>query len=174
MSEESLTLYKLMILYMLDNLEFPMTTSQLSEFFVNKGYTSYFHLQQAINELHDARFIRGDVVRNTTNYYLTASGQEALDMFLGKIPDPIKKDIMDYFSMKKYQLRKEVDITADYYPLKKGEYMVRTQIKEKGSTLMELYLNVVSKEQAIEVCDKWSEKCESVYSKVMELLLLDK
>ena len=159
---------------MLDNLEFPMTTSQLSEFFVNKGYTSYFHLQQAINELHDARFIRGDVVRNTTNYYLTASGQEALDMFLGKIPEPIKIDIMDYFSLKKYQLRKEVDITADYYPLKKGEYMVRTQIKEKGSTLMELYLNVVSKEQAIEVCDKWSEKCESVYSKVMELLLLDK
>ena len=159
---------------MLDNLEFPMTTSQLSEFFVNKGYTSYFHLQQAINELHDARFIRGDVVRNTTNYYLTASGQEALDMFLGKIPEPIKIDIMDYFSLKKYQLRKEVDITADYYPLKKGEYMVKTQIKEKGSTLMELYLNVVSKEQAIEVCDKWSEKCESVYSKVMELLLLDK
>ena len=156
MSEESLTLYKLMILYMLDNLEFPMTTSQLSEFFVNKGYTSYFHLQQAINELHDARFIRGDVVRNTTNYYLTASGQEALDMFLGKIPEPIKIDIMDYFS------------------LKKGEYMVKTQIKEKGSTLLELYLNVVSKEQAIEVCDKWSEKCESVYSKVMELLLLDK
>ncbi len=173
MSEESLTLYKLMILYMLDNLEFPMTTSQLSEFFVNKGYTSYFHLQQAINELHDARFIRGEVVRNTTNYYLTASGQETLDMFLGKIPDPIKKDILDYFSLKKYQLRKEVDITADYYPLKKGEYMVKTQIKEKGSTLMELYLNVVSKEQAIEVCDKWSEKCESVYSKVMELLLLD-
>ena len=94
-------------------------------------------------------------------------------MFLGKIPDPIKKDILDYFSLKKYQLRKEVDITADYYPLKKGEYMVKTQIKEKGSTLMELYLNVVSKEQAIEVCDKWSEKCESVYSKVMELLLLD-
>ena len=173
MSEESLTLYKLMILYMLDNLEFPMTTSQLSEFFVNKGYTSYFHLQQAINELHDAMFIRGEVVRNTTNYYLTVSGQETLDMFLGKIPDPIKKDILDYFSLKKYQLRKEVDITADYYPLKKGEYMVKTQIKEKGSTLMELYLNVVSKEQAIEVCDKWSEKCESVYSKVMELLLLD-
>ena len=50
MSEESLTLYKLMILFMLDNLDFPLTNSQLSEFFVNHGYTSYFHLQQAINE----------------------------------------------------------------------------------------------------------------------------
>ena len=34
MSEESLTLYKLMILFMLDNLDFPLTNSQLSEFFV--------------------------------------------------------------------------------------------------------------------------------------------
>ena len=41
MSEESLTLYKLMILFMLDNLDFPLTNSQLSEFFVNYGYTSY-------------------------------------------------------------------------------------------------------------------------------------
>ncbi|MBR5047599.1 MAG: DUF4364 family protein [Eubacterium sp.] len=177
MSEESLTqsltLYKLMILYMLDNLEFPMTTSQLSEFFVNKGYTSYFHLQQAINELHDAGFIRGELVRNTTNYYLTASGRETLDMFLGKIPKPIRADILDYFSLKKYQLRKEVDITAEYYPLKNGEYMVKTQIKEKGITLMELHLNVVSKEQAIEVCDKWSGRCDSVYSKIIEQLLLE-
>lgn len=173
MSEESLTLYKLMIMYMLDNLDFPMTTSQLSEFFVNKGYTSYFHLQQAINELHDSEFIRGDVVRNTTNFYLASSGKNVLDMFENKIPEPIKKDIMDYFAKKKYQLRKEVDITAEYYPLKKGEYMVKTQIKEKGSILMEMQLNVVSKEQAIEVCDKWSDKCDAVYSKVMELLLLE-
>ncbi|MDO4976174.1 MAG: DUF4364 family protein [Eubacteriales bacterium] len=173
MSEESLTLYKLMILYMLDNLDFPMTTSQLSEFFVNNGYTSYFHLQQAINELDDSEFIMGNVVRNTTNYHLTISGKETLDMFEQKIPEPIKKDILDYFAMKKYQLRKEVDITAEYFPTKKGEYMVKTQIKEKGTILMEMNLNVISKEQAIEVCDKWSDKCESVYSKIMEILLLD-
>ena len=71
MSEESLTLYKLMVLYMLDNLDFPLTNSQLSEFFVNHGYTSYFHVQQAINELVESSFLRGDLIRNTTNYHLT-------------------------------------------------------------------------------------------------------
>ena len=67
MSEESLTLYKLMILFMLDNLDFPLTNSQLSEFFVNHGYTSYFHLQQAINELVESEFVRAETIRNTTN-----------------------------------------------------------------------------------------------------------
>ena len=71
MSEESLTLYKLMVIYMLDNLDFPLTNSQLSEFFVNEGYTDYFHLQQTINELIESEFIRGEVIRNTTSYHLT-------------------------------------------------------------------------------------------------------
>ena len=81
MSEESLTLYKLMILFMLDNLDFPLTNSQLSEFFVNHGYTSYFHLQQAINELVESEFVRAETIRNTTNYHLISSGKEALSMF---------------------------------------------------------------------------------------------
>ena len=84
MSEESLTLYKLMMLYMLDNLDFPLTTSQLSEFFVTHGYTSYFHMQQAVNELAESAFIRGEMIRNTTHYYLTENGREALQMFESK------------------------------------------------------------------------------------------
>lgn len=173
MSEDSLTLYKLMIMYMLDNLDFPLTNSQLSEFFVNHGYTSYFHLQQAINELVRSDFIRGETIRNTTNYRLSSAGKDALSMFDSQISEPIKKDIMDYFAENKYELRKEVDITADYFPLKKGEYMVKTQIRERGSLLLELHLNVVSKEQAIAVCDKWREKSDAVYGKIMDLLLLD-
>ena len=190
MSEESLTLYKLMILFMLDNLDFPLTNSQLSEFFVNHGYTSYFHLQQAINELVESEFVRAETIRNTTNYHLISSGKEALSMFHTQISEPIKNDILDkqdsfhspikndildYFAEKKYQLRKEVDITADYYPLKKkrGEYMVKTQIKEKGSLLLELNINVVSKEQAIAICDSWEKKSDAVYGKLMEMLLLD-
>lgn len=93
-------------------------------------------------------------------------------MFEAQISSPIKEDIMDYFAQKKYQLRREVDITADYQPLKKGEYMVQAQIKERGSLLLELNINVVSKEQAIAICDNWSAKSDEVYSQIMDTLLL--
>ena len=173
MSEESLTLYKLMILYMLDNLDFPLTNSQLSEFFVNHGYTSYFHLQQAVNELVESSFLQEELVRNTTRYHLTQEGREALQMFDTKISDAIKEDILNYFKENKYQLRRDVNITDDYSPLKKGEYMVHAQIKERGSILMELKLNVVSREQAVAVCDHWNRKSDIVYSQLMDTLLLD-
>ena len=160
---------------MLNNLDFPLTNSQLSEFFVNHEYTSYFHLQQAINELVESDFIKGETIRNSTNYHILETGKEALSLFESQIPQPFKNDIMDYFAQKKYQLRREVELTADYYPLKKkrGEYMVQTQIKEKGELLLELNINVVSKDQAISVCDNWKQKSDAVYSKIMDLLLLD-
>ena len=42
---ETFTLYKLIILYMLNKVDFPLTTSQISEFVLDKGYTTYFKLQ---------------------------------------------------------------------------------------------------------------------------------
>ena len=42
---EPLTLYKLIILYMLDKVNFPLTNSQISEFTLDKGYTTYFHIR---------------------------------------------------------------------------------------------------------------------------------
>ena len=39
---EAFTLYKLIILYMLDKVDFPLTNSQISEFVLDKGYTDYF------------------------------------------------------------------------------------------------------------------------------------
>ena len=45
---ETFTLYKLIVLYMLDRVDFPLTTSQISEFILDKGYTTYFRLQSAL------------------------------------------------------------------------------------------------------------------------------
>ena len=46
MSPEALTLYKLIVLYMLNKVNFPLTNTQLSEFILEKEYTNYFTLQQ--------------------------------------------------------------------------------------------------------------------------------
>ena len=47
---ESLTLYKLIVLYMLEKVDFPLTNAQISGFILDKGYTTNFHLQQALSE----------------------------------------------------------------------------------------------------------------------------
>ena len=57
MLNEPMTLYKLMNLYMLKQVNFPLTNAQLTNFFTEHEYTTYFTLQQALNELEDAGLI---------------------------------------------------------------------------------------------------------------------
>ena len=43
-SQGFLELYKLIVLYMLNRVDFPLTQAQISEFILNKGYTGYLPL----------------------------------------------------------------------------------------------------------------------------------
>ena len=68
---EPLTLYKLIILYMLKKIDFPLTNSQISEFILDKGYTTYFKLQQAISELiESAKFTSTKIIGSVSSFYL--------------------------------------------------------------------------------------------------------
>ena len=73
---EPLTLYKLIILYMLQKVDFPLSNAQISGFILDKGYTNYFHLQQAISELIESGLVRSETVRNAS--YLKISGNSSV------------------------------------------------------------------------------------------------
>ena len=78
MLAEPMTLYKLMNLYMLHQVNFPLTNAQLSNFFLDREYTTYFTLQQALNELLDAGLVKKETMRNSSRYEITKEGAETL------------------------------------------------------------------------------------------------
>ncbi|MGN0438753.1 MAG: DUF4364 family protein [Lachnospiraceae bacterium] len=155
-------LYKLMILYMLDRVDFPLTESQISQFILDKGYTNYFNLQIAMNELVEIDFIRPTQERNHSLYEITEQGKEAIELFEFKISDPIKLDILNYLKEQKIELRNESLISSDYYP-SNNEYIAQCSIKERNQTLLEIKITVPTQEQAIHICDSWKEKNEEIY-----------
>ena len=73
MGTESIVLYKLIVLYMLDRVNFTLTNSQISDFVLEKGYTNYFTLQEAINGLilkPGDEFSYNDVILSHRNLYM--------------------------------------------------------------------------------------------------------
>lgn len=168
---EPLTLYKLIILYMLKKVDFPLTNTQISTFILDQEYTTYFTLQQAISELVEAGLIRVETIRNTSQYYLTEDGEETLGYFEHKISKPILEDIDRYFQENKLELRNEVAIVSDYYKNTAGEYSVHLRVKEKKGDLVDLTISVPDKEQAIAMCNHWDKKCQIVYEYLMNTLL---
>ena len=161
MTNEGLIIYKLMILYMLDRVDFPLTGSQISQFILEK-YTDYFNLQIALNELSESGFIKPTSVRNHSLYEITEQGKEAVELFEFQISDTVKMDILNYLKEQKIELRNESAISSDYYP-SNNEYIAQCSIKERNQTLLEIKLTVPTQEQAIHICDSWRNKSEEIY-----------
>jgi DNA-binding PadR family transcriptional regulator len=168
---ESFTLYKLIVLYMLDKVDFPLTNGQISEFILDKGYTTYFTLQQAISEMVEAGFLREETTHNRTLYHLTGEGAETIHFFRNNISNAIRQDIDMFFAEKSYDLKNEVSVKADYYQTKNLEFAVRCQILESGSPLIDLTLTVPTEEKAVSVANNWNKKNQEVYAQIMASLL---
>ena len=168
---EPFTLYKLIVLYMLHKVDFPLTNSQISEFVLGRGYTTYFTLQSVLSELVEGEMMRQETIRNCSYFTLTEAGEEALRYFQNRISEPIREDIDQYLHENKMQLRDEVSILADYYKNTADEYTVRCIVKEKYSNPIELTVTVPDEMQARVACRNWKQKCQEIYEFVMKELL---
>lgn len=168
---ETFTLYKLIILYMLDKVDFPLTNSQISEFILGKGYTTYFKLQQALSELAEAELLREENSHNRTLYHLTEDGAESIHYFKNKISAPIQDDIDNFLREKQYDLKNEVAVKADYYRNTAREYSVRCQVLEGQDPLIDLTLSVPSENEAKSIANNWQRKNQEIYAWLMAQLL---
>lgn len=171
MAVDSSTLYKLIILYMLNKVDFPLTNAQISEFFLENEYTNYFSLQEAINDLDDSGFIFSEAIRNTSYYHLTSEGRQTLEYFGNKIPNAIIDDVDIFLIKNKYELRNEVGTLSDYYRSSTGDYIVHCQVKESNAILIELNLSVPTKEDASSMCARWKDASTEIYQNVMSNLM---
>lgn len=171
MTLESLTLYKLMILYLLNKVTFPLTRVQISNFFLEKEYAPYFSLQQALSELEEQHLISIKQAKTSSLISITEDGNETLGYFVKQIPVAIIDDMDIYLIENKYELRSEAGTFSDYYKSTQGDYIVTCSVSEGKSTLISLNLSVPDEEDAIAMCDHWKKASQDIYSYVMRQLL---
>lgn len=155
---DPLTLYKLIVLYMLNRVSFPLTAAQISDFILTREYTNFLTLQQVIRELTDTGLVDARTVRNRTQLLLTKDGKQTLDFFSQQISASIRQEIDEYLKENEMELRNEVSILADYYKSTSGEYEAHLKAKEGNVTLVDLIISVPVEETAAAICDNWQKK----------------
>lgn len=170
MIQDPLTLYKLIVLYMLNRVTFPMTTAQVSDFILGREYTNFLTLQQVINELTDAKLISAETIRNRTHLSITAEGRETLNFFQNRVSESIKQDINTYFRENEYTLRNEVSVLGDYYKSTSGEYEAHLVAKDRGISLVDITLSVPDENTAAAICDNWQKKSQKIYQQLVQEL----
>ncbi len=168
---DPLTLYKLIVLYMLDQVDFPLTKAQIFDFILEKEYTNYFTLQQVTCELIDTGLVESKSLRNSSHLKITEEGRRTLNYFNGRISDAIKADINGYFKDKEWELRNEVSVQSSYYKVTTGEYIAELIAKEKNVELLNLKISMPTEEAVLSICENWQKKNQDIYAYLMENLL---
>lgn len=171
MQSEMMMLYKLMILYILDRIDFSMTDSQLTDFFIGKNYTDFFTLRETINDLVVDGYIEKESVRNKTLYKITESGGETLSYFFKDISPAAREDIDQYLTSQRYHIKEEQSTPADYFEVRHSEYLADCKIIERDTTLFDLQIVLSSEAEAERLCNNWRDNSSELYTYVVTKLL---
>lgn len=156
---------------MLKQVELPLTNTQLSEFVIDKGYTNYFAFQEYVHQLVENDLIRTITTPRSTSYEITSEGLTTLDFFENRISESIIQEINAYFKEKKYDIKAQLEIFAEYIPEKDDDYLVHLVAKDNNKTLIDLTINVFEKEYALKICEQWNDQSHVLYKTILNTLI---
>ena len=164
---------KLLILYIINKINLPISNMQLTEIVLENNLLNYFTLQQYIFELINSNFIEPLEKDNKTRLYITNDGVKILNMFVNRISSSKIELIDTYLDNHIEKIKKQITITADYTIENKNNFLVNLKASENDLTLIDIKLSVPSNSQARDLCKKWKSNSSELYKKIINLLIND-
>jgi len=162
---------KLMLLYIINKLDMPVSNLQLTKLIMENNLMNYFFSQQFLNELCDDKLLSSQVIDNKTFYSITDAGKKTLD-YLSDLILPVDKEKIDsVLNSSKKKIRNETRITADFIPESENKYIVKCCVHEDNFTLIELTLAVGSRNDAKIICDNWKTHAQNIYPEIIKSLI---
>ena len=165
------TLYKLIILYFLDSVDFSLSNAIISEYILGKGYTDYFTIQKSLSELEEEKLIESSSTHKSTYYTITDDGKQTLDCFHYEISQTIKDEIKNYLKDHFTDIIDYLSVVSDYERVRKNEYLVTCKLLERDTLIASVSLTVTTEEAAQDVCNNWSKNNAAVYAYLCKNLM---
>jgi DNA-binding PadR family transcriptional regulator len=169
---------KLLLMFLINMMDLPMSRSQITDFIIDKDLMNHFVLAQNLTDMVDRKFLEAtkedNQDENTTSYTLTEAGLENLELLENQIPRPVRNLITKYVEENRGKIKKGYERTAHYFPdVKNDEYIVKCGIYDdkRDSTLMEISVPVVTREQAKQLQANWNTNYKSLYQKILATLI---
>jgi len=170
---EELAQNKLLLLYIIDKAEKPLTNEEITEFMLENNYMNYFLIQQYLSELTSSKFIEYVHKDDKKIYKMLNKGKITLYYFQDRIPEDIKKYILNNFAKILDEEKRATQIVGEYYKNDKYDYTVNLKLVENEETLFSLYLNVTTEKQAKKICNTWKENTEFIFKNILNMLADD-
>ncbi len=161
---------KILILYIMNQFKMPLTESQLIQFILEKEFMNYFVFKQHLSELIASNMIEYNASEKYSYYIISKKGEETLEIFKKLISQEVKSILDTEIITKKNQYKKDSEIITNYVKIADFEYIVYLMAIEKGTPLIDLRLNVGSKEQAEALCKNWKNNSSEYFKKILDII----
>ena len=161
---------KLILLYIIDRLDIPVSNLQITKLVLEKRFMNYFLLQQHLNELQEGKFLTMETVDDRSLYKITDSGRKTLEYFTNLIPAGLKSRMDNTFTAIRKEIRSQTLITADYTPESENKFTASCKVSEDGFSLLQLDVTVGTKSDARLVCENWKKYSQLIYAEIIDTL----
>lgn len=163
---------KLILLYLINKFDIPLSHSHITQFALDEGLMNYYQVQTYLQEMIDIGYLDKSSNNQATHFTVTDDGVTALDSFIRMIPNDVKNKITKFAVDNRKTAKKDFDSIANhFYDRGSNEFIVKCGVYEDEMTLMELHLSVVSKEQALAICNNWKANVSQLYQQILGLML---
>jgi ABC-type long-subunit fatty acid transport system fused permease/ATPase subunit len=163
---------KLILLYLIDKMDLPLSRSQITDFVREGEYMDYYTLQQTLADMVEGNYLDKAQDNNNTRYSITDEGITTLEYFESHIPVGIRAKINKYVKAHFDSVKRDYEVTSNYFVNSEtGEFIVKCGVYEDKCALMEISVSVVSREQAKLIQANWKAHVSDLYMSILTELV---
>jgi len=161
---------KVFILFLLDEMHYPLTESVIAEIVDESGNVGRFDFKECFSELVE----RGHVIKHgegeTAEYTVSEAGHNVASELQGSLHDKMREDTR-IAALRRLSLHKRGAVPkCTVTPTEDGRYTVRCEITEKGSPLLDTSVTVLSATEAEAIRKHFAESPEEVMRGILSVL----
>ena len=168
--KETLAENKVLILYVLNTLNKPVTNDALYTIVNSATDINYFYFQQFLLDLQEAKYIVSFNQETQTVYSITESGKNTLNLTLDILPGIIKLNVDTNLKTNVESIENEKSIVAEFTPKNENEFEVECKIIENCEITFEIRVIAYTREQAQKIVDNWKSNAKKLYPELLNLL----
>lgn len=167
---ETLAENKVLILYILNKLNKPISNDSLLKLVLSIQDMNYFYFQQFLLDLLENKYIIGYTKDEKTMYKITDEGIKTLKLTEDLLPGIFKLKVDNILKEEVDEVQNINSAVSEFIPRSEDDFIVKCKLIKNNITTFEVVLSATSREQAKLMAENWEKNHAEIYPIIMELL----
>ncbi len=162
---------KVLILYILNQLEDDITENGLFQIVSSINGVNYFDFKQFLTDLLDSG-LAGKYIKDDEHLIkITSDGKNSLNLTQDILPGIVKLKADNVFKKELSTIEEASSVVAEFIPKSENDYTIKCKIVENNETIFEVKTFAGSRERAKKIVDNWNNNASKIYPEILNLLL---